>query len=53
MTMLLVARALEALLTPEARRHYHEASRRLPRHGDVARIVDTILRRAPAPSAAR
>lgn len=48
-----VSRALDGLLTPEARRRYHEASRRLPRGADVARLVETLLGPTPAPSAAR
>jgi len=48
-----VSRLLDALLTPEARRRYHDASRRLPRHVDVSRIVEALLDRAPAPRVVR
>lgn len=41
------------LLSPEGRRSYHEASRRLPRAADVARIVETILAAVPTRSGGR
>ena len=48
-----VARLLDALLRPEARRRYHDASRRLPRHTDLSSIVEALLDRAPTPRVAR
>jgi hypothetical protein len=41
------------LLSPDGRRSYHEASRRLPLAADAARIVETILAAVPARGAAR
>ena len=38
-----VGRLVDALLAPEGRRSYHEASRRLPRGADIERIVETVL----------
>ena len=48
-----VTRALDTLLTPEARRRYHEASRQLPRGASFARLVETLLRPATASSGTR
>jgi hypothetical protein len=48
-----VARLLDALLRPEARGRYHDASRRLPRHADLSSIVEALLDRAPTPRVAR
>jgi hypothetical protein len=45
-----VSRLLGSLLAPEARRRYHDASQRLPRHADIPRIVETLLDRTPARS---
>ena len=48
-----VSRLVDALLAPDARRRYHDASRSLPRHADVDRIVATLLEHTPAPRAPR
>jgi len=46
-----VSRLVDALLAPDARRRYHDASRRLPRRADIDRIVATLLEHTPAPRA--
>jgi hypothetical protein len=48
-----VSRALDFLFSYEGRHGYHEASRRLPRGADMARIVEILLTGPPASTLAR